>query len=139
MATPPSLARRGMPRTLANLAQHDCLLFRDRDQAYGVWRLQGPQGVESVKVTSTPGSNHSDAVHNWAVDGHGIVLLSSWDVAARLKDGSMQRVLPAYHQQANVWAVTATRLGNSAKLKVCVDYLVQELTRGVFALDTVLE
>ena len=136
MATPPSLARRGMPRTLADLAQHDCLLFRDRDQAYGVWRLQGPQGVESVKVTSTLGSNHSDAVHNWAVDGHGIVLLSSWDVAARLKDGSMQRVLPAYHQQANVWAVTATRLGNSAKLKVCVDYLVQELTRGAFALDT---
>ena len=86
-------------------------------------------------MTSTLGSNHSDAVHNWAVDGHGIVLLSSWDVAARLKDGSMQRVLPAYFQQANVWAVTATRLGNSAKLKVCVDYLVQQLQKGEFALE----
>jgi LysR family transcriptional activator of dmlA len=134
-AAPSYLERRGTPKTLADLAQHDCLLFRDRDQAYGVWRLRGPQGVESVKVTSTLGSNHSDAVHNWAVDGHGIVLLSSWDVAARLKDGSMQRVLPAYHQQANVWALTATRLGNSAKLKVCVDYLVQQLQKGAFALE----
>ncbi len=135
-AAPAYLAHRGMPKTLADLAQHDCLLFRDRDQAYGVWRLEGPQGAESVKVTSTLGSNHSDAVQNWAVDGHGIVLLSSWDVASRLQDGSMVRVLPEYRQSADVWAVTAARLASSAKLKVCVDFLVQQLNQGPYALQT---
>jgi DNA-binding transcriptional LysR family regulator len=55
------------------------------------------------------GSNHSDIVRNWALDGHGIVLLSSWDVAPELKSGALVRVLPGYSEVANVWAATAAR------------------------------
>lgn len=135
-AAPSYLERRGSPRTLADLARHDCLLFRDREQSFGVWRLDGPHGRESVKVTGPVGSNHSDAVHNWALDGHGIILLSSWDVAHRLADGSVVRVLPEYRQSADVWAATPTRLGHSAKLKVCVEFVLQGLTQGPFALNT---
>jgi LysR family transcriptional activator of dmlA len=37
------------------------------------------------------------------------------------------RVLPAYEQEANVWAVYPSRLSGSAKLRVCVDWLEQSL------------
>lgn len=135
-AAPAYLARRGRPKSLAELAGHDCLLYRDRQQTFGVWRLQGPAGAESVKVTGAMGSNHSDIVRNWALDGHGIILLAGWDVAEALKSGALERVLPAYRQSADVWAVTAARLDSSAKLRLCTEFIVNELRDGPHALDT---
>jgi LysR family transcriptional regulator, transcriptional activator for dmlA len=135
-AAPQYLKRRGHPETLADLALHDCLLYRERHLTFGVWRMDGPNGSESVKVTGPMGANHSDVVRNWALDGHGIVMLSSWDVAPELKEGTLERVLPGYSQVADVWAVTATRLADSAKVRICVEFLAQHLTKGKFALDT---
>jgi LysR family transcriptional activator of dmlA len=82
------------------------------------------------------GSNHSDFVRYWALEGRGITLLASWDVAEQLRDGSMERVLPAFNQPADIWAVTPARLDNSVKLRVCVEFLIRQLRRGPHALDT---
>ena len=135
-AAPSYLKRRGHPKTLADLTRHDCLLYRERHQTFGVWRLTSAHGPESVKVAGPMGSNHSDIVRNWALEGRGITLLASWDVAAQLRDGSMERVLPDYSQQADVWAVTPGRLDTSVKLRVCVDFLIKHLRHGPHALDT---
>jgi LysR family transcriptional activator of dmlA len=135
-AAPAYLARRGHPKSLADLAGHDCLLFRERHQTFGLWRLHGPNGPESVKVTGTMGSNQSDIVRNWAQEGLGIIPLSSWDVAPDLRNGMLERVLPQYHQSADVWAVTAARLDQSAKLRVCLPVLIKALQQGPYALDT---
>lgn len=135
-AAPAYLARRGHPRTLAELAQHDCLLYRERHQTFGVWRLQGPSGTETIKVTGPVGSNHSDIVFNWALQGHGIILLAGWDVAKALQSGQLVRVLPTYRQEATVWAVTAARLQTSPKLRLCTQFIVQQLQQGPHALDT---
>jgi LysR family transcriptional activator of dmlA len=40
-----------------------------------------------------------------------------------LADGSLVRVLPEYHQQADVWAIYPTRLGTAANVRVCVQFL----------------
>jgi len=135
-ATPRYLQRKGHPRSLADLAAHDCLLYRERHQTFGVWRLNGPDGLESVKVTGPIGSNHSDIVLNWGREGRGLMLLAAWDIADSLKDGSLVRVLPGYHQPSDVWAVTAQRPSSSAKLRLCLDFLIRELRQGSHALDT---
>lgn len=135
-AAPAYLARRGHPKTLADLTGHDCLMYRERHQTFGVWRLQGPNGPESVKVTGAMGSNQSDIVHQWALVGLGIIPLSSWDVAGLLREGVLERVLPQYHQSADVWAVTAARLDQSAKLRICTQFLISQLQSGPYALDT---
>ena len=135
-ASPEYLARRGTPKTAADLASHDCLLYRERHQTFGVWRLQGPQGIESVKITGPMGSNHSDIVSNWALAGHGIILLAGWDVAPALKFGKLVRVLPEYRQEANVWAVTAAKLQTSPKLRTCTQFIIERLRNGPYALDT---
>ena len=82
--------------------------------------MQGAGGPESVRVTGPMGSNHSDIVRNWAIDGHGITLLSSWDIAHELRSGKLVRVLNDYYQTADVWAVAPVRLDHSARLRVCV-------------------
>lgn len=129
-AAPAYVARHGAPPTLAALGQHDCLVLRDRHQAFGLWRLVGPDGPEKVKVTGRLSSNTANIVRGWAIDGHGILLSTRWDVADDIADGTLVRVLPAYEEPADVWAVTTSRLSQSAKVRVCVAFLQQQLTQG---------
>ena len=129
-ASPAYLARRGAPASLAGLSQHDCLVLRDRHQAFGVWRLVGPGGAEKVKVTGRLSSNTANIVRGWAIDGHGILLSTRWDVAENIADGTLVRVLPAFEEPADVWAATTSRLSQSAKVRVCVAFLQQQLTHG---------
>jgi LysR family transcriptional activator of dmlA len=71
--------------------------------------------------------------------GHGIMLRAVWDVAANLDAGELVRVLPSYRQTAEVWAVSTARLTSSAKVRVCVRFLQEQLTNGPFALVTAVE
>ena len=133
-AAPAYLAERGHPAGVADLARHDCLLFRGRDQPFGLWRLEGPDGVESIKVTGRVGSNHGDIVRNWALEGYGIIMLSDWDVAEDLQSGALVRVLPQHAQAADVMAVTTGRLASTAKIRSSMEFLVNNLRQGPFAL-----
>lgn len=138
-AAPDYLKRRGHPRSIAELAEHECLLYRERDQPFGIWRLTGPRGIESIKVTSRFSSNHSDVVKGWSIDGKGICLLSVWDVAQALHDGRVVRILPSHHEPADIWAMTSTRSAGSAKVRVCVEFLKRQLVQGPHALNTRLD
>jgi LysR family transcriptional activator of dmlA len=127
----------GAPKTLDELARHECLLYRERHQRFGVWHMVGPHGPASVKVTGAMGSNHSDVVDQLALAGKGIVLLASWDVDARIKSGQLVRILPQFHQPADVWAVTACRSSESMKLQTCLRFLIDQLKDGPYALHTI--
>ena len=124
-AAPAYLARREPPRTLQDLASHDCLVIKERDHPFGVWRLRAGAQEEAVKVTGPLSSNHGEVAVQWAVDGHGVVLRSLWDVAPLLADGQLVQLLPEWRQEANVWAVYPERLASSAKVRVCVEYLIE--------------
>lgn len=126
-AAPAYLQRRGAPRTPGDLASHDCLVIKERDHPFGVWRLREKGREEVIKVTGPLSSNNGEIVVQWAVDGRGIVLRSLWDVAPLLASGALVQVLPDVVQEANVWAVYPTRLSGSAKLRVCVDWLEESL------------
>ena len=122
-AAPAYVQRRGSPRTLDELAAHDCLVIKERDHPFGVWKLRSGNQERSVKVTGLLSTNHGEMAVQWARDGHGIVLRSLWDVAADLQSGSLLQLLPEWQQQANIWAVYPTRLERSAKVRVCVEFL----------------
>jgi LysR family transcriptional activator of dmlA len=134
-AAPRYLERNGAPKTLADLGRHQCMQFRDRVLPFGVWRMEGPSGPEVVRVTGRLGSNHSDIVLGWAIDGHGVILLSDWDIAQRIEAGTMVRILPAYRQPADVFAVTAKSQRNSAKVRLAIEFISRQLTAGPLALN----
>ena len=136
-ASPKYLSKYGEPQTLAELAQHACLLIHERDQSYGIWRLFGPDGLETVKVTSPMASNNGDIVKAWAIDGHGIMLRAAWDVAQSFEAGDLVQVLPRFRQPAEVWAVSPVRLSSSGKVRICVRFLQEQLQKGRFALPLV--
>jgi LysR family transcriptional activator of dmlA len=124
-AAPSYLARQGSPKSLQELASHNCLPIKERDHPFGVWRLRGKNGDETVKVSGSLSTNHGEIALRWAVEGAGIVLRSRWDALAYLDAGTLVQVLPEYIQDANVWAVYPQRLAGSGKLRVCLEFFQQ--------------
>ncbi len=128
-AAPAYLERRGAPRAVSDLAAHDCLVIKERDHPFGVWKLRSGASDETVKVTGPLSANHGEIVVQWALDGRGIALRSLWDVGGHLRAGRLVQVLPEWRQDANVWAVYPTRLQLSAKVRVCVEFLQEYFRR----------
>ena len=122
-AAPAYLARCGMPQSLAELKAHHCIAIRERDQDFGRWELDGPDGLVAIKVSGPLSANNGEIVRQWAIDGHGIILRSTWDICREIEAGVLMPVLPQHFQQADVWAVYPSRLSVSAKVKVCVEFL----------------
>jgi len=134
-AAPSYLERRGVPASIAELSQHDCLVLRDRNQSFGVWRLTGPNGKEKIKVTGRLSSNNAEIVRGWGNDGHGILLQARWDVSEDLRAGRLRAILPGCTQPADIWAASTVRLSHSAKVRVCVRFLQEQLASGPYALQ----
>jgi LysR family transcriptional activator of dmlA len=82
-ASPRYLQQHGVPQTLADLSRHRCIVHRQNDEAHGVWRFIQATGRSSevVKVHGALSSNDGDIVLGWALDGHGILVRSEWDLA----------------------------------------------------------
>jgi LysR family transcriptional activator of dmlA len=84
------LERHGTPASLADLARHRCIIHRQNDDAYGIWRFSAQDHSEVVKVHGMLSSNDGDIVLGWALDGHGILMRSEWDLAKYLDSGRLR-------------------------------------------------
>lgn len=122
-ASPSFLAQHGTPKQLTELSACSCLVIKERDHPFGVWQLQNKEGQHAIKVTGALSSNHGEIVHQWCLDGQGIALRSWWDVCDNIASGQLVQVLPEYYQPANIWAVHVSRLANSAKVRITVEFL----------------
>ncbi|VVE19383.1 HTH-type transcriptional regulator DmlR [Pandoraea capi] len=120
------LETHGTPRQLSDLAGHACIVIKERDHPFGMWRLQQRGESVSLKVTGPLSTNHGEVAVQWALDGQGIVLRSMWDVGALIARGDLVQVLPDVTQPANVWAVYPSRVASSAKVRACVEFLAGE-------------
>jgi DNA-binding transcriptional LysR family regulator len=52
---------------------------------------------------------------------------SEWIFAPSLADGSLVRVLPQWSQRANLYAVSSARSAQSAKVRLCVEALREQM------------
>jgi LysR family transcriptional activator of dmlA len=136
-AAPAYLEQRGTPQAPGDLVAHDCLAIKERDHPFGVWRLMYEGRERVVKVSGPLSSNNGEVALRWAVDGHGIILRSIWQVAPLLARGELVRVIPEASQPAGIWAVYPGRLERSAKLRVTVQFLEEWFrnTHGRFGVD----
>ena len=127
-ASPRYLAANGAPRVPADLAQHRCILHRQNDDAYSIWKLEKGRKSETVKVRGSLSSNDGDVALGWALDGHGILLRSEWDLAKYLKSGRLQTVLDDYTlPSADLYAYYPSRQQQPARVRAFIDFLVAQL------------
>ena len=125
-ASPRYLERHGTPTSPADLSHHQCILHRQNDDAYGVWRLMHGEHVEVVKVRGMLSSNDGDIVLGWALDGHGILIRSEWDLSRYLESGRLRIVLPEYVQPlADLFVYYPHKRNQSARARAFIDFLVE--------------
>ncbi len=123
-ASPAYLQARGEPQTPAELAAHACIVHRQNDDAWGTWRLSRGRQTETVKVRGTLASNDGDVVLGWALDGHGILIRSEWDLAKYLESGRLRVLLPDWTlPAADLYAVYPARRNLPARVRAFVDFL----------------
>ena len=94
-AAPSYLAARGMPKTPADLADHECLRLARRHRLHDRWRFRTGSGVEEIKVSGHFSSGSGDVLHAWALEGRGLSLEALWDVAEDLKAGRLAACITA--------------------------------------------
>jgi LysR family transcriptional regulator AphB len=95
VAGPAYLAARGVPLTLEDLAQHDCISFAKQSGPTS-WTLNGPEGNVEVKVTGRFSASTAQVLLQAALANLGIALLPTMMATPHLQSGRLQEVLPGY-------------------------------------------
>jgi len=130
-ASPAYLRRRGRPKTLAELAKHDCVLFRGT-HGKSEWVLDGPRGEERVTVRGPLNADEIGFVQQAVSAGVGIALLPMIGVRLTTGRGNLPmpvRVLPEYHGPGNsLHVVSPSTRYQSASVTAFRDFLVADLT-----------
>ena len=123
-ASPLYLQKHPAPQIPTDLARHNCIVLRQDDTAYGIWRFKHGEICETVKVKSSLSSNDGEVVLNWALEGHGILMRAEWDIAKYLRSGRLVRLLDDYDlPAADIYAVYPERHYLCAKVRVFIDFL----------------
>lgn len=136
-ASPRYVASMPPLKTPADLSAHPCLVLRENDSDYAVWRFRRrDSGAEqAVKVAGPLASNDGEVIVGLALDGHGVMLRSWWDVHEWLARGELVELLPGWRGvRADFHAVYPQRRHVPARLRAFVELLQQELPRRVAAL-----
>lgn len=129
-AAPSYLEKYGRPQRLHDLTDHECIVLRQHNQIYDVWRLQRGQLTESIKVKGRLSSNDGEIALQWVVDGHGIMLRSEWDIVRLIREGKLELVLPRYAQvDADIYGVYPERNNVSAKVRAFMEFTQANLQK----------
>lgn len=129
-ASPAYLRSAGLPTHPHDLTQHDCIVLRQNETAYGNWRFSRGKVNETVKVHGKLSTNDGEVALKWALEGHGVLMRAEWDVAKYLRSGRLVQVLADYETPpADIYAVYLERLNLSAKVSYFVEYLREYLEK----------
>ncbi|MGW6007486.1 LysR family transcriptional regulator [Streptomyces sp. NPDC055210] len=93
-ASPAYLARHGAPTCVEDLARHDCIVLRENEGDYALWRFGDVGDPRHVRVRGPLQSNDGDIVTGWALEGRGVIMRSEWQVRPHIERGDLVRVLP---------------------------------------------
>ena len=141
VAAPKYLQRRPAPHTLADLAQHECLVVRESDDPSYTWQLSrtghpkpGDKAAAHVRVQGSLTCNSGERVRDWCLSGHGIMLRSLWDIAPQIASGALVRVLPGYAMQdADIQWLAPFRAQTPRRVRLLSDFLHQTFQSAPWA------
>lgn len=120
----PALAR------VADLAEHNCIVLRQFGSDYAIWRFHKDNQDYSHKVSGTLSSNDGEVALALALDGHGLILRSRWDVQPHLQSGRLKAVLEDYQApRGDIFAVYPHRRHIPQRISLFIHYLAQELAK----------
>lgn len=134
-ASPKYLRRHGEPLSLGDLANHRCIIHDQNDDAPGIWRFTKGHQTEVIKVQGAMTSNDGDIALSWALDGHGIMIRSEWDLKKYVNARRLRILLPEYTlDPADLYVYYPSRQNMPARVRAFIEFLAERLPKGVDAL-----
>ncbi len=126
-AAPRYLAEKGTPRSIADLARHNCLGYTlSRTIGAGRWLFGGERKI-SVAVSGSLKANNGDALAAAAIAGEGIVYQPTFLVAREIAAGLLVPIELDHPPIAldGIFAVYPADRRPPAKVRAFIDFLVQ--------------
>jgi DNA-binding transcriptional LysR family regulator len=129
VAAPSYLERRGIPTTVADLRQHDCVIMAS-SIAGASWTLRTPRGESRVSVSGRIAVNAFQAAVEACVQGLGLGLFPRHFIEPRIKSGELVAVLPeAAPSPTGLWVVYPSRTLVAPAVRALIDHIKDELPR----------
>lgn len=131
-AAPAYLDRRGIPRRIAELAQHNCLSYTLSSMQDGKKWVFGKEGELRVPVTGNLLANNGDALLAAAVKGQGIIYQPHFIVGDALARGELVE-LPLDAPPVELGGIHVLYPPDRrppAKVRVMIDYLAEIFSRA---------
>ena len=122
--TPGYFARCGVPRTLDELAQHNCLAFNLQGGQQRGWHFQKDDKPVTIKASGNLDCNDGELLHRWASEGLGLAWRSTWEIQAQLAAGELITVLDEYAlPNYDIMAVYMQQRHLPARVRAFIDTL----------------
>ena len=128
-ASPDYLARHGEPRSVAQLGEHNCLLYQLGSGVHDHWRFHLDGQEEGVLVRGDRFCDDADVVRRWALAGAGIAYKSWLDVAADVRAGRLRVVLAHYRGESTPLNLLCTHRAQLGKPVQLLSALLKERCR----------
>ena len=131
-AAPAYLEKYGMPHSLSDLNQHNCLLgTRDYWHFIEDGKIDSGKNADKEKNLRVSGSVQYNSGHSLvdaALKGLGIVQLPDYYVQKYLASGELVSLLNNYREpEESIWAIYPHNRHLSPKIRLLVDYLAEHL------------
>ncbi|NHB57351.1 LysR substrate-binding domain-containing protein [Acinetobacter shaoyimingii] len=130
-ASPNYLRRFGIPKTLEDLKNHQCIIQKHQHGLTQIWNLVDENNsLQNIHINGHFFCNSGEAIRQASLSGLGISNHSLWHVKKDLDSGTLVQVLSEYKVQPTaVYAVTSNKKFISHKVQVLIDYLKQNLLK----------
>ena len=134
-ASPEYLKKTGIPKTPADLEQHNCVTWRDHP-GHNTWAFRGPEGVSKVRVSGSFFAKSADAIVAATVAGLGLSLLPDWNMGIELRQKQLCAVLTDYEASpaaSPVYAVHAHQRYVPPKIRTFIDFLIETFAQARYS------
>lgn len=128
-AAPAYLQQQGMPTHPKDLHHHRCLHY-DYLATGDLWRFNGPDGAQTIRVNGNLCCNNAEVLKSAAIQGLGIVLLPTFIAYQELQQGQLQIILPQYQApEIYICMIYPPSRHLSLKIRVFREFLQEYLTQ----------
>jgi DNA-binding transcriptional LysR family regulator len=122
--TPGYFERHGVPRTLDDLARHNCLAFSLQGGQPGGWHFRIGDKPVTVRVAGNLECNDTELLHRWTREGLGLSWRSTWEIQGELARRELVTVLDGFALPSyDVMAVYPQQRHVPAKVRFFVEHL----------------
>jgi DNA-binding transcriptional LysR family regulator len=129
VASPKLLKAYPAPVKPADCAKLPAIIIRENEAPFDVWTFRkGPQ-VHHVKVRSVMACNHGEVALAWALDGHGMLMRSQWDVADHLRSKRLRWLLPEWSTvDSDFYALYTREAAQISRVRALIDWLKERFS-----------